>query len=121
VEIELILPILAIIISIGGFMLQHFVVLSKIMERLSAVETKTGLFWVFVEKELPNILHSPHTPDIDALLEKMVNGKLTVCNARELKEKLKEEMLVPDTGKKIAVALLITRLDQIITEDEKRK
>ena len=71
-------------------------------------------FWKIIELELPKLIHSPHTPEIDILLEKMSEGKLSIEEAKDLRCRLKAEMSIPDTSKKIAIVLLMARLDQII-------
>ena len=48
------------------------------------------------------------------------NGKLTKEDAYDLRCRLKDEMQIPDTGKKIAIILLLARLDQIINGSDKK-
>jgi hypothetical protein len=62
------------------------------------------------------VLFRSHTPEIDALLEKMMADTLTKEEAIDLKTRLKSEMSVPDLGKKLTIVLLIARLDTIIKE-----
>ncbi|MCK4266861.1 MAG: hypothetical protein KAX31_06240 [Thermoplasmata archaeon] len=38
------------------------------------LETKMNTIWKFFEMDLPRILKSPHTPELDILLEKAENG-----------------------------------------------
>ena len=65
------------------------------------------------------MLHSPHTPEIDALLEKMMNGGLTGTEAEKLKCLLYPEMETEEKpGKKLAYMLAINRLEQIQIEKE---
>lgn len=108
------LSILSIISVVVGFVVQYYVVINKLQERLKEVEVKSDLFWKIVEKEIPRLLHSPHTPKLDLLLEKMENNKLDLCEAKELVQHLKEERdeMNPDFGKKLAIILLLARLDQ---------
>lgn len=44
--------------------------IDKLKERVTTLETKLSPFWFLIEKELPKLLHSPHTPELDHLLEK---------------------------------------------------
>lgn len=38
--------------------------------RLTSVETKVSLYWGAVEKQMSAMLHSPHRPTLDVLLDK---------------------------------------------------
>jgi len=115
--IDIIVPILVIII---GYLVIYFGMISKIKERLTALETKIEPFWEMVQKELPKILHSPHTPELDVLLEKMANGNINKIEAEDLKIRLRSEIGDVDAGKKLATVLLLTRLEQIINGDSKK-
>lgn len=117
------LPVVSILVTvvglISGFLIQHFAVITKIMSRLTKLETQMSPFWKMLEAELPKLIHSPHTPDLDNLLDKMSKGKLSIGEYRNLRDKLKIEMEDSDTAKKIAIILLLVRLDQIIHGDKK--
>lgn len=39
-------------------------------QRVTSVETKVGLYWGAVEKQMSAMLHSPHRPRLDVLLDK---------------------------------------------------
>lgn len=47
------------------------------------LKKQVGLFWGLVEKHMTTVLHSPHTPHLDHLLEKYEHG-LTQEEAEEL-------------------------------------
>jgi hypothetical protein len=113
-------PIITLFILIIGGIVSYFTLIKDITNRLVALETKVSPFWKIVETELPKIIHSPHTPEIDVLLDKMAEGKLDKEEAFDLRCRLKAEMAVPDTGKKIAILLLLARLDQILTVNGKK-
>lgn len=108
------ISLLAIALIILQALVQRFVFDAKILERLKSVEIKSDLFWGLVEKELPKILHSPHTPVFDALLEKMESSNLTNDEKIELKQLLKDEVyhMNPDYGKRLVAVLLLARLEQ---------
>lgn len=89
--------------------------------RLTKLETKMELIWNYVDDNMGKILHSPHTPEIDALLEKMPpftkKPMLTVFEAEELKCLLiphwKEET---DITKKRAYGLYLARIESLILD-----
>lgn len=43
--------------------------------RLALIEKQMELWWGVVEKHMTTVLHSPHTPDRDKLLEKIQAGE----------------------------------------------
>lgn len=47
----------------------------KLRERLIVVETKLNLFFKDVSLTKADFLHSPHTPELDLLLEKVQSGE----------------------------------------------
>ena len=107
-------PIITLFILILGGLVSYFTIIGDIKYRLTKLETQMAPFWNIIEKELPKLIHSPHTPEIDILLDKMVERKLTIFEAKDLKEKLKVEMDLPDIAKRLAIVLIIARLDSII-------
>jgi hypothetical protein len=60
--------------------------LSNIADRMTAVETKTEVFWRSVAIDVAKVLHSPvpERAHIDKLLEKLMAGKLNDADKREL-------------------------------------
>lgn len=112
-------PVITLFILLIGGLVSYFTIIGDIKNRLTKLETQMGPFWNLIERELPKLIHSPHTPEIDKLLEKMIDGTLTKLEAKDLKIKLKEEMEMPDIAKKLAIILIIARLDAIIYGDYK--
>lgn len=54
-------------------------------QRITSVETKVGLFWGLIEKNMSVLLHSPHRPNLDTLLDKNISGEgLTKDEATQL-------------------------------------
>lgn len=43
---------------------------ADIIKRITVIETKLDLYWGAVEKQMSVMLHSPHRPTLDALLDK---------------------------------------------------
>jgi hypothetical protein len=111
-------PIITVAIVGISALVAYFGVIGDLKNRLTKLETQMQPFWGIIERELPKLIHSPHTPEIDALLEEMMNGTLTKEKAKDLKDRLKAELNVPDVGKKLAITLIILRLDQIIKDGE---
>jgi hypothetical protein len=90
----------------------------EIESRLKDTETKVNLYWKSVEARMAKYVHSPHTPVIDKLLEKMQAGELGKEDVYELHKLLEtglQENLY-DNDKAIGVILLLGGLDQRIYE-----
>jgi len=107
-------PVITLFILLIGGLVSYFTIIGDIKNRLTKLEIQMTPFWSIIEKELPKFIHSPHTPEIDTLLEKMTERQLTIPEAQELKSRLKAELEVPDLAKKLAIVLIIARLDIII-------
>ena len=112
-QLSTILAILSIISIIVGFLIQYFAIITKIKERLREVEIKSDLFWKIVETELPRLIHSPHTPELDKLLENFEDNTLNECGAQRLMDILRNERdNGVDMGRKLAIVLLMARIEQ---------
>lgn len=78
------------------------------------------LIWNYVDDNMGKILHSPHTPEIDALIEKM--PKVTLFEAEKLKC-----LLIPDweketdRRKKNIYGFYLARLDSLILDKKDQK
>lgn len=44
--------------------------IADILKRVTVIETKLDLYWGAVEKQMSQMLHSPHRPTLDVLLDK---------------------------------------------------
>lgn len=106
-----------------GLLYQHFGVVVAIREqiavtreRLTAVETKTDLFWRVVETTIPKMLKSyPTHLDKDVLLDKFSRRELDYEEAARLRTILLCEMeTVEPNPNTIAYVLVLSRLEQII-------
>ena len=113
----------AVAISLLHLLVQRFYFDMKIDGRLRTIEVKTDLFWGLVEKELPRILHSPHTPEFDLLLEKMMADTLNRDEIAELEARLRVEIEFnnPDYGKRLVAILLLARVQQKLSEPKEVK
>ena len=58
--------------------------IARLDHRLSIVETKIDVFWSNIDKYLAKIVHSPHTPELDALLERYLLKELNPSELRHL-------------------------------------
>lgn len=94
---------------------------SGVNDRLTKLETKMELIWNYVDDNMGKILHSPHTPEIDALLEKMPPWSAKPLLSLFEAEKLRC-LLIPDwqketdIEKKRAYGLYLARLDSLILD-----
>lgn len=89
--------------------------ISLIEKENAATKIKVDLFWKVVEKEMIGILHSPHTPDLDVLLDKLKNDIITPEEVRELFDRLQTFILTAETTKSsetIAAAILCASIEQ---------
>lgn len=107
------LSIISLIITLIALAGQYFTTISSMKERLTKLETKIELFWKTVEKAIPKLLMAPHSPRQDELLQKLSNGKLSKTEACELKGLLEEALKIKNPSKVVAIALLLSRLEQI--------
>lgn len=48
--------------------------IADILKRITVIETKLDLYWGAVEKQMSQMLHSPHRPTLDVLLDKNTRG-----------------------------------------------
>lgn len=63
----------------------------SMVQRVTSLETKISLYWGAVEKQMSQMLHSPHRPNLDALLDKNLSGdRLTRTEAIRLVELLQK-------------------------------
>ncbi len=103
-----------------GFIVQHFAFISKIQSRLTALETKMDLFWNVVQQRMVDIIKSPHTIELDCLLEDLVNGGLNLNKTIRLEQLLLDSSEVPKE-KQLAVALLLGRVRQLRYDLDRRR
>lgn len=93
---------------------------ANIDTRLTKLETKMELIWNYVDDNMGKILHSPHTPEIDALLERM--PKVSLFEAEKLKC-----LLIPDyekekdPQKRKVYGIYLARLDSLIIDKKEEK
>lgn len=64
--------------------------LSSVVARVIAIETKIEIFWRGVSFSSAQALHSPHTPALDALIEKFQRDQIDDAELVEFKGILRE-------------------------------
>lgn len=112
---------IAITLTVLGLLSQHFLVLSKMKERLSALETKIELFWKVVEKKMVDSLKQPTHQRKDSLIDKLKGGGLVLEEAVELRDILDGESECHNGCPNVAYILVLARLEALIYDLRKRK
>lgn len=121
-ELGNLLAIVAISLTVVGFLVGWFGFVGRILQRLSKLEVKVDLFWGMVEENISTILHSPNHPTKDDLLDKLKDKTLIATEAMELKEILRIEYSeAADKTERLAYLLVLTRLEIIIIETNGRR
>lgn len=91
----------------------------KISDRIGKLELQVipicALMTDVLKNEIPKWLHSPHTPELDRLLEKIPTMELTPDDLEEVIKLLtvEKEQAAPDYGKKLVLAWEIGFLKDI--------
>ncbi len=105
---------IALLVSIGGLLIQYFGFVVKQNERISKLEVRSDLFWKALENRLADMLKSPSHLAKDVFLDKLKDNTITPEETATLRTMLLEEYNHHDV-KSLAAALLISRLDTKIT------
>lgn len=84
-DIALALPYAGILLGAYGAFKGHFVSkeAARRDEDIAILKKQMDLIWGMVEQHMTTILHSPHTPDLDKLLEKFQAGEDLSPNEQE--------------------------------------
>lgn len=87
---------------------------SRLAERITVLETKVDVFWKKVAYDAASILHSPHTPELDRLLEAFQAGTLSPEDSAELIRRL--EVIVSSreassAGARVAAMIILRVLE----------
>lgn len=115
-EIESLASLLTSSFALIAFFYMYFKETADIKTRLTALETKVQPFWNWVDKELPKILHSPHTPEFDKLLEKYedASDEMTLDELTRLECILREEISKTAKEKILLYVLMLGSLNSYI-------
>ena len=88
--------------------------LEAISNRVGVLETKIDVFWKNVAYDAARILHSPHTPEFDALLDGFREGRLNTDDTVRFVEELAK--IAGDrnqmNGDRLAAATIIRVIEQ---------
>lgn len=108
------------LVYFGGFGIL-FVSLYSIAQRISNLEGTIAGMIKGETKAAAAVLHSPHTPEADLLLDKFIrNESLSTDELDTLKRLLELENGYDDT-KKLAKALVLKGIDYLLAQKERRK
>lgn len=96
----------AIGLTVLGLMATHLRTKSSAELRtdVELLKKQVALFWTLVEKEIGNMLHSPHREELDALIEKNAGGKLERKDIERMEQLLRE--LIKDSPREETAALV---------------
>jgi len=111
------LPILAIIVSLFSALGTYFGLAIKTEGRIATLETKVDLFWNAIEGRVIGMLKSPTHLEKDVLLDQLLHREIKLDGAQRLRTILTEELKNKkriDNGKRLAYALALGRLEQVI-------
>jgi hypothetical protein len=112
---------IALILTVSGFIFNHFAIIAKLQERLASLETKMEIFWRAVGNHVSEMLKSyPTNIEKDILLEKLSSKEITIEEAFRLKTIIKGEMQSADK-ERLAYILLLAGIDVVIYEIKSNK
>lgn len=113
---EVILPLIAVLVSLAGILGKYYKSISSMKERLTRLETKMELFWKIVENNVGRLLKSPRQPRKDELLDKLSGNSLNREEAAELKEILEREFAKKGKRSQLSLAYILAlgRLEQVL-------
>lgn len=104
------ISLVAVSVAMVGLLATHFRTKSSADLRtdVELLKKQVALFWGIVEKEIGNMLHSPHRAELDRLIEKNVRGRLEPQELERFADLLQE--MAEDTeathGEQAAAVLL---------------
>lgn len=104
------------ILGVLGYFKKQFTSteIADITRRITIIETQVSLYWGAVSKQMSTMLHSPHRPTLDVLLDKNVRDeRLTQDEAESLVDLLqrlidsKELTGSEESGARMLIAVTI--------------
>ena len=117
---QLILGIAALLVAVLGVAYTYFGGVVRLERRLATIETKMSLLWGVVEQAIPRLLHSPHTPVRDVLLDRLKAKVITADEITELIQDLSCELAAEPKGQNAAALMLIIGMLEIRLVDFRR-
>jgi len=100
------ISIIAIIVALLMPILQYFLLLIRVFERLTAVETINQVFMKCLEGNLGNLLRSPKHIDRDLLMEKYLSNTITTDELYSLNAVLKEDIDKAEYNDKLPLCVM---------------
>lgn len=91
--------------------------IAALADRMSRIETKVEIFWKVLGDKASLLLHSPHTPGLDELLEKYQREELSSRELDQLAEQLRAIEIGaspdhPDKADHLAAGMLLLAMQQ---------
>lgn len=86
------ISMVAVTVAVVGLLATHFRTKSSadLKTDVELLKKQMSLFWGIVEKEIGNMLHSPHRAELDRLIEKNQGGKLEPQDVKRFADLLQE-------------------------------
>lgn len=114
-----VLAVLGAVIGAAGFFMNYFQRKSTadLLIDVALLKKQMALFWGVVEKEIGNMLHSPHREELDKLIEKNNHHMLSqdeIHRFAELLQQLKEDKTASNGERTAAIILRAALLAQQI-------
>ena len=133
-SVSLVLAAISLLVAVLSLADQRFIVQVKNerreaeiqsgnAQRFIALETKMDIFWKCIERNAPNLLHSPHTPELDRLLERMAAGKLDYQDKCSLKLMIEHRLQSGtfEEPKRITATIVLGALEQQLLDKDKKE
>src|SRR5580700_3701477 len=92
--------------------------ISRLQEQVATLETKMAPFWELMGSKLSKILHSPHTPALDRLLEKFDAKNITEPELCELVTMLRQ--IQDDRENPMGTRTTAAMLETCVVEGQKK-
>ena len=111
---------ISIAISVVLFLITYFGFIQKQADRaaeqekrMTSLETKVGLFWTVIEKNVAQLLKSPDHVEKDMLMDDLSRHELTLDNALKLRAIVTDEMQLKGRKNGILPDVLILGLLEV--------
>lgn len=121
-DLPFVLSILALVGVAGGWVANHYrsvigqnAKIHEIEIAVGDVRTRFDIFWKVIEQELPKILVRPTHKEMDELLYKLAENKISDEEIQKLKEMMREELdqgiSKEDSGRALSYVIMLARLE----------
>ncbi len=105
---------LGTLLAIVGTAAPFFARMRGVETRVAQLETKVDLFWKSVADRAASLLHSPHTPVLDRLLERYQRQEISTDELQRLIVMLRdiEVDATIDSGLRFAASVMLSAIEQ---------